>query len=303
MSETLEPTAREEHFLNNIAESASGKSTETLEPTVREEHFYKAMADAAGGEDPSFPEPKVRKEQWYKKIIDSIQSGGGGGSVPEYEGAYTVTPSESAQTLATDGKKCTDDITVNPISSTYIGSGVTQKAEATYTPTTSDQTIAANQYLAGAQTVKGDANLVAGNIKKNTQIFGVTGTYEGSGGGGGLTSKSVVFTPQALIANNPQISLSDIRGDNGLPIFNSSHVCYGILDKQGDYGNELSFFYIIGLAQISDDEYTIMFAPDTDFLIDISITSSRMELTNVYDVMNSEDVRGSINSFTFVVIS
>ena len=33
--------------------------------------------------------------------------------------------------------------------------------------------------------VAGDADLVAGNIKKNVEIFGVTGTYEGSGGSAG----------------------------------------------------------------------------------------------------------------------
>lgn len=50
-----------------------------------------------------------------------------------------------------------------------------EKAAATYTPGTSDQTIQAGQYLAGAQTVKGDANLVSSNILKNVSIFGVTG--------------------------------------------------------------------------------------------------------------------------------
>ena len=50
------------------------------------------------------------------------------------------------------------------------------KAAATYTPTTSDQTIAADQYLSGAQTIKGDANLVAANILKDVTIFGVTGS-------------------------------------------------------------------------------------------------------------------------------
>ena len=56
-----------------------------------------------------------------------------------------------------------------------ITGNMTEKAAATYTPTTSDQTIAADQYLAGAQTIKGDANLVASNILKNVTIFGVTG--------------------------------------------------------------------------------------------------------------------------------
>lgn len=62
-----------------------------------------------------------------------------------------------------------------------------QKAAATYTPGTSDQTIAAGQYLSGVQTIKGDANLVASNIKNGVTIFGVTGTYEGSGGGSTTT--------------------------------------------------------------------------------------------------------------------
>lgn len=52
---------------------------------------------------------------------------------------------------------------------------------ATITPTTTNQTaVAANKYTLGAITVAGDANLVAGNIKKDVPIFGVTGTYEGA---------------------------------------------------------------------------------------------------------------------------
>ena len=53
------------------------------------------------------------------------------------------------------------------------------KSAATYTPTTTNQTINAGQYLAGAQTIKGDAALVASNIKNGVTIFGVTGTYAG----------------------------------------------------------------------------------------------------------------------------
>ena len=55
---------------------------------------------------------------------------------------------------------------------------IKSKAASTITPGTSDQTIAANQYLTGAQTIKGDSNLVAANIKKGASIFGVTGTLE-----------------------------------------------------------------------------------------------------------------------------
>ena len=53
---------------------------------------------------------------------------------------------------------------------------IQSKAGATITPTTSDQTIAAGLYMAGAQVIKGDANLVAGNILSGKSIFGVAGS-------------------------------------------------------------------------------------------------------------------------------
>ena len=81
-----------------------------------------------------------------------------------------------------------------------VTGSIPSKTAATYTPGTADQTIASGQYLSGAQTVKGDANLVAGNIKSGVSIFGVAGTYEGSGSSGSgiqaqhITSKSDTIT-------------------------------------------------------------------------------------------------------------
>ena len=66
-------------------------------------------------------------------------------------------------------------------SSVSLTASVTTKAAATITPTTSDQTISSGTYLTGTQTVKGDENLIAGNIKKDVVIFNTTGTYEGGG--------------------------------------------------------------------------------------------------------------------------
>jgi len=67
----------------------------------------------------------------------------------------------------------------------HNGSGqVTQsiptKGAQTYTPTTTNQIIAAGQYLAGNQTIAGSANLVPGNIREGVNIFGVVGNYIGS---------------------------------------------------------------------------------------------------------------------------
>ena len=62
------------------------------------------------------------------------------------------------------------------------------------TPSTSAQTFTATGGVDGyspvsvsAVTAAIDANITAGNIKKDVQILGVTGTYEGGGGGGALT--------------------------------------------------------------------------------------------------------------------
>lgn len=73
---------------------------------------------------------------------------------------------------------------INSNNEVVTGTIPTQAAQ-TITPGTSNKTIASGRYLTGTQTIKGDANLVAGNIKSGVSIFGVAGTFEGSGGGSG----------------------------------------------------------------------------------------------------------------------
>lgn len=51
------------------------------------------------------------------------------------------------------------------------------KEMASYLPGTTDQTIAAGQYLEGPQTIQGDVNLVSENIKPNVSIFNVQGSF------------------------------------------------------------------------------------------------------------------------------
>lgn len=87
---------------------------------------------------------------------------------------------------AAASKSITPTVTSGYVSSggsgtvTVSGSNTFQlpvKTAATYTPTTANQTIAAGQYLTGAQTIAGDSNLIASNIKNGTTIFGVSGTF------------------------------------------------------------------------------------------------------------------------------
>ena len=87
--------------------------------------------------------------------------------------SVSVTPNVSTAGYVTSGTAGN--------SSVSLTASVTTKAAATITPTTSNQTIASGTYLTGTQTISGDANLVAGNIKNGTTIFGVTGTYTGGG--------------------------------------------------------------------------------------------------------------------------
>lgn len=118
------------------------------------------------------------------------------------QAAKTITPSTSAQTAVASGRYTTGAITVAAIPSTYV-KPTTKKAATTYTPGTSNQTIAAGTYCSGAQTIKGDSNLVAANIKKGVSIFGVTGTHEGG------EDLDAVISEQATLITSLQTALEN----------------------------------------------------------------------------------------------
>lgn len=122
----------------------------------------------------------------------------GGASGASFQ-SKTVSPSESAQTVKADnGYDGLSQVTVNAVSKTYVGSGVTKKSAATYTPGTSNQSIASGQYLNGTQTIKGDSNLTAGNIKSGVKIFNVTGSYAGSGSSSGTDTSDATATEKDI---------------------------------------------------------------------------------------------------------
>lgn len=73
-------------------------------------------------------------------------------------------------------------------------------AAQTITPGTEDQNIDAGVYLSGKQTIKGDANLLAENIKEGVELFGITGTYTGGDTVNPYKGKTIVAFGDSIIA-------------------------------------------------------------------------------------------------------
>lgn len=133
-------------------------------------------------------------------------------TIPEQE--KTVSPTETSQTVTPDTHKVLSKVTVNPISSTYVGSAVPRRATGTVTPTASEQiAVKAHRYTLGdvyvaavptemkvadlsmvsgnqvisntsgkymtSVTIKKPSTLIPSNIKKGVDIGGIIGTFEG----------------------------------------------------------------------------------------------------------------------------
>ena len=141
------------------------KAAETITPGTENQtiaaHQYLTGAQTIEG-DRNLSAGNIKKGVSIFGVTGTLETGGTGTDTSD----ATATAGDilNGKTAYVKGEKVTGTIS--------------SKSAATYTPGTSNQTIAAGQYLAGAQTIKGDANLLADNIKKGVSIFGVTGTLE-----------------------------------------------------------------------------------------------------------------------------
>ncbi len=111
----------------------------------------------------------------------------------------TISTSMATAAMIRNGYKCY----INGVLTTGIAP---EKAAATITPTTTDQTITSGVITTGIQTIKGDANLVPSNIVSGKNIFGIDGTAIGSlkyisGTIGVNSTVNLGFTIVALYSN------------------------------------------------------------------------------------------------------
>ena len=141
------------------------------------------------------------------------------------------------------------------------GALVAQTAHADVTPTTSDQTI--DTTTNNSIKVKGDANLVAGNIKKGVVIFNTTGTYEG--GGGGLDLAAI------LARTATSINLPDITTLGKDVFYNYTGLQSASLPGVTSAGTEM-FRGCTGLTSVSMDNLEVI--PGTSFYGCTALTSA-----------------------------
>lgn len=214
-------------------------------------------------------------------VTGSYAGSSSGGNTPNLQ-TKTVTPSESTQTVSPDsGYDGLSKVTVNAISSTYIGSDVTKKSAATYIPKTTNQSIASGQYLSGTQTIKGDANLVAGNIKSGVSIFGVTGTYTGGGSSGGSGNNNV--EAYAITDTNPSVSFR--RTDGAIKIWG-----YGTMTSSGGWGQQTT-----SLIAFAGDKYykSAMYGGPSSTGLSLSISNGKLSgLPSGLTAINAVVTRG-----------
>lgn len=177
-------------------------------------------------------------------------------------GLITASATQSAGYVSTGTKSATHQL------STQSGK--------TITPSTSRQTACSSgRYTTGSIYVAGDSNLTADNIRSGVSIFGVSGTYSGSGGGGSvatiyINSNSARYN---IYVSSGIIQISDGSINNSSEVVAMNILLYGDTDgyyqliypavfnggRESDLtsSNAFLYYYKINNEQTYPSEYSI----------------------------------------------
>lgn len=155
-------------------------------------------------------------------------------------GNKAITPSETVQI----GIEVTNFKTasVGAISSTYVGSGVTRKAEATVAPSTSEQTVCASGvYTTGEQKVSAITPSIVGNLDASSFAASIVAAVEGKG----------VTVPDGTLLDGMAALIDSIEAGGG-----GYEVSFGIINLAED-STTITFEH--GLSKAPD--YVSIFLP------------------------------------------
>lgn len=220
-------------------------------------------------------------------------------SIPDFAELANAVDILTDDTTDTTSDKILKDYTAY-VKGNKIKGTIPSKAAATYTPGRSDQTIAAGQYLSGAQTIKGDSNLQAANIVSGKTIFGVTGS---------ATAEShTIEANKSVTISNTSGSITPTSGNNAM-----AAVSYSV---QGvDASKIVSGQSILGVSGTATAEShtvqssksvspdfssgNVTVSPDSGYNVMSGVTinkDSNLIAENIKDGVSIFGVTGSLNS-------
>lgn len=214
----------------------------------------------------------------------------------------TVTQATPSISLNTTNGQVTSIVTQN---SGWLAGGtksatlpLTTQSTKTWTPTTSNQSIPAGTYLSGTQTIKGDSNLVASNIKSGVTIFGVTGNFVGS------TEGSTIYTWQrakrVTVYNQsgwPMILLvppQNAVNSQGIAYFNSNTpIGLDYLTLAAPRGSSTSFYFYGGVDSTGLGRFFVI--PQGNFSEKITVETSSSGCSGKDSAYQSHHAWGEIS--------
>jgi hypothetical protein len=161
----------------------------------------------------------------------------------------------------------------------------------------------AGRYLTGDQTIKGDANLIAENIKNGISIFGVTGTFAGGGLPDGVSAiASGTVTPAekntsgVIVTHNlgvvPNFCVWFVENDYSSSVATSAAIAGAIINKSSKYTSssaiKYNVHYLIDGYSNSQQTTTSGRASNTTYL---TTTQARLVCNSTYPIQAGERIR------------